>query len=780
MTCCYISRFGDFDLRRSSSIRMDKGKKGRAKTSKCSACMWLPVLLLIATGVGSAANPDGSRAQALVRSSVSIALDGRLDEPAWSEAPVVKLIQQSPDPGGATPFGTEVRVIVTGERIYFGFSCHDPDPRHISLHTMRRDETMGRDGETKSDDTVSIVLDTYGDRRTGYFFQINAAGTRTDGLISSSENTSLDWDGIWDARTARTADGWSAEVMIPSRTLSFTEGLQEWGLNLERYVPRERLTLRWSSPTLDSSLYDLSRTGTLAGVGNLEQGRGIEFAPYGVGKTKELYGQSPRSWQAAAGGEVTWKVTPQLVTVFTANTDFAETEVDARQINLTRFPLFFPEKRAFFLEGANQYEFGLGLDGDSPQFVPFFSRQIGLLDGEQVPLNAGVKLNGRVGKWNLALLDVQTREAFVSQRVVDDLGLPSPRVPSLNLLAARVSYDLNENLRVGTIVTNGDPAGLRQNTLAGVDAVWRTSKFRGDKNLLLGAWTATTQGDVGAGSKIGWGFKIDYPNDLWDCNTSINQYGEALEPLLGFLPRPGVRRTAAGCNFQPRPSKDGPFRWIRQEFFENQYARYTDSKGVVESWEYFMAPINVRFESGDRFEFNWDPHGETLMVPFEVAPNVVIPAGSYNFTRWRIEGQTSEHRPLQFGTTTWFGTFFNGHLTQWENYLRWTSPKGKVQLDFDAENDFGRLPFGNFAQRLWSMRAAYAWNPNLVLSSFVQYDTVSQNIGTNTRLRWTIKPGNDLFVVWNRGWQRIVTDPHVSIVPQNDLVVIKLRWTFRL
>lgn len=722
---------------------------------------------------------DAPSAAALVRTPSSIVLDGRLDETEWRDAPILRLVQQSPNPGAANPYDTEVRIIVSNDLIFFGFECKDPHPDRISVHTMRRDETMGQDGQTLTDDTVSIVLDTYGDRRTGYFFQINAAGTRTDGLISNPESVSLDWDGIWDAQTARTKDGWSAEIVIPSRTLSFTRGLQEWGLNVERFVPRERLALRWSSPTLDSFLYDLSRTGTLSGVSDLQQGRGIEISPYGIGKTKQFYGQSARTWQATAGGEITWKATPQLATVFTFNTDFAETEVDTRQINLTRFPLFFPEKRAFFLEGANQYDFGLGLGGEAPGFVPFFSRQVGLLDGEQIPINAGIKLNGRVGNWNLALLDVQTRETFVSPQVVTDLSLPSTRVPGTNLLAGRLSYDFNENLRVGTIVTHGDPAALRQNTLAGIDAIWHTSNFRGNKNLLLGAWSATTQGDVGPGSKMGWGFKIDYPNDLLDCNLSINQYGEALEPLLGFLPRPGVRHTSVGCDYQPRPSKDGPFKWIRQEFFENQYSRYTNTRGIVESWEYFMAPVNVRFESGDRFEFNWNPHGETLFAPFEVAPGVVIPPGSYDFIRWRLEAQTSEHRSLQFGSTTWFGTFYNGHLTQWEQYLRWTSPKGKVQLDLEMENDFGHLPSGNFVQRLWSVRAAYAWNPNLVLSSFIQYDTASQNVGTNTRLRWTIRPGNDLFVVWNRGWQRIVTDPHVSLVPESDLIAVKLRWTFR-
>lgn len=704
------------------------------------------------------------------RISTAVNFDGKLDDPAWKDAPVITLIQQSPRPGAKTPYLTEVRVLVAADAIYFGFACHDPHPEHVAIHTMRRD------GDMSGDDTVSIVLDTYGDRRTGYFFQINAAGARVDGLIRDPESASLDWDGIWDARTARTRDGWTAEIVIPSRTLSFTRGLTHWGMNIERFIPRERLTLRWASPTLDSFLYDLSRAGVLNDVTELQQGKGIELTPYATGKTKRFYGVSPRAWQASEGGDVTWKVTPQLVTVFTVNTDFAETEVDARQINLTRFPLFFPEKRGFFLEGANQYTFGLGLGSE---FVPFFSRRVGLLDFAQVPLDGGVKLNGRVGKWNLAFLDVQTRASTVPSGVVTDLALPSAQIPSTNLLAGRVSYDINENLRVGTIFTNGDPEGMHQNTLVGADAVWRTSKFRGNKNFQVGAWTATTQGDVGPGSKIGWGFKVDYPNDLWDCYTFVNHYGEALNPSLGFLPRPGIQHTSLGCAFQPRPSRDGNFSWIRQLFVENFYDRYDDPQGILESWEYFMAPINVRLNSGDRFEFNWDPHGETLLAPFEIAPGVVIPPGSYQFTRWRLEAQTSPHRPLQFGTTTWFGTFYNGHLTQQTNYVKWTSPRGRLQLEANTENDFARMPEGNFVQKLWQVQAAYAWSPNLVLTSFIQYDTESQNVGTNTRLRWTIKPGNDLFIVWNRGWQKLITRPELSLIPQSDLIAVKLRWTFR-
>lgn len=488
------------------------------------------------TGMAYAGTDD---AIVVMRTNDLIVLDGRLDDAAWRSAVVMKLVQQSPRPGEPTPYETEVRVLLAGDRLYFGFLYRDPEPQKIAVHSMSRDDPM------KGDDSVSIALDTYGDRRTGYFFQVNAAGARTDGLISSPDGPAYDWDGIWDARTARTADGWSAEIVIPARTLSFTPGLNQWGLNLERYLPRAgRITLRWASPTLDSLFCDMSRAGAIAGVGDLRQGLGIEVSPFVIERMKDSFSTSPRAWQGSEGLDVTWKITPQLVTVFTANTDFAETEVDSRQINITRFPLFFPEKRSFFLEGANQYVFGLGL-GQS--FIPFFSRQIGLLNGQPVPINAGVKLNGRVGKWNVALLDVQTRET----------KLASGTAPAVNLLAGRISFDLTDKFRVGTIFTNGDPQGLRRNTLVGFDAVWRTSKFRKNKNLLAGVWTAKTTGDLGPGRRMAWGASIQYPNDLWNCTGSVNDFGAAFQPVLGFLPRPGTRQSDFYCAYHPRPSKDG-------------------------------------------------------------------------------------------------------------------------------------------------------------------------------------------------------------------------------
>ncbi len=292
-----------------------------------------------------------------------IQLDGKLDEQAWSSTRnAVELVQQSPQPGEPTPYRTTVKVLVTRDNLYFGFDCEDPDPSRLAIHTMQRD------GSLRGDDSVAIVLDPYGDGRTGYYFQINAAGARVDGLISGPESSSSDWDGIWNASTARTPKSWTAEIVIPSRTLSFTRGLNAWGLNLERSIARDQIVLRWASPILDSFLNDMGRTGILSGIGLLEQGWGLEVSPYGIMRMKAFFNEDlaisneeRRVWEGDPGLDVTYRITPQLAAVLTANTDFAETEVDSRQLNITRFPLFSRSGGLFFSRGQTSLSLAWGL-----------------------------------------------------------------------------------------------------------------------------------------------------------------------------------------------------------------------------------------------------------------------------------------------------------------------------------------------------------------------------------------------------------------------------------
>src|SRR5215210_3097718 len=411
--------------------------------------------------------PPAPPAIAAMPAAGAIVLDGSLDEPAWTEAATIPgLSQQDPEPGRPTPFdATRVSILADGGTLYFGIVCPDPQPERIAVHTLQRDADM------EGDDTVALVLDTFGDGRTGYLFRINAGGARQDGLISGPEEVSLDWDGIWEARTRRTAEGWSAEIAVSARSLRFRPGLRAWGMNVERFVARERITLRWSGLTLDSRLEDLRRAGSLAGIDNLRQGLGLAAAPYALGRYDDRRSEPDAERTGEAGLDLAYNLTPGLGAVLTINTDFAETEVDTRQVNLTRFPLFFPEKRSFFLEGSNLFEFGSGLGTD---FIPFYSRRVGLVRGNVVPIDTGLKILGRAGRWSVAALDVETGADAAA--------------PGTNLFAGRTTYDVDDHLRVGALATRGDPDGREENSLAGLDAVWQTSSFRGDKNLSFGGW----------------------------------------------------------------------------------------------------------------------------------------------------------------------------------------------------------------------------------------------------------------------------------------------------
>jgi Domain of unknown function (DUF5916) len=700
-----------------------------------------------------------------------IDIDGKLNEPDWQTAEPMLLTQQSPHPGQNTPYTTDVRVLIYHDALIFGFHCHDPNPKAIQVHTLTQD------GDQTGDDTVSVLLDSFGDKRTGYYFQINEASGRLDGLISGPGNFSTDWDGIWNARTARTEDGWSAEIWIPAQTLTFVGGTGHWGLQLDRSIVRDQTELRWSSPTLDSDLWDMSRAGDLEIMTPLKQGLGLELVPYAQGTMLHDFVPPDRNWLGAGGGEITWRITPQLAAIGTVNTDFAETEVDSRQINITPWPLYFPEKRAFFLEGANQYDFGLGL---KTTFIPFFSRNVGLLDGYNIPLDGGVKLNGHVGPWSLALIDAQTRTTYVPESVVDYLGLPSAKVDGTNLLASRVAYDVDKHLRVGAIVTHGDPEALLSNTMAGADAVWNTSTFLGKHSMQFGGWGATTQGDVPLGSRQAWGLRFDYPNDLLNCTAGTNHYGDGFDPLLGFLPRPQTHQTDASCAYRPRPSQVGPFSAIRQATYYLAYSRITDTSGNLQSQLFTINPLYLTMNSGDIVDVTAYVDHETLTTPFAIVPTVTYPIGSYDFERYGADLVTSPHRKIQFSNSSYFGGYYNGHLYHQTNSLNWTPFRGKLEAGVTADNYFAHTPQRNFVEKLWQFKGALSWSPDLSLSTFVQYDNVSFDLSSNTRLRWTFRPGDDFYVIWDRTWVRNVTHPGVNLDPDAESITAKIRWTFRL
>src|SRR5215469_1126134 len=346
------------------------------------------LLALAATGSHAFAQEPIHQVEAGRLGDETITIDGKLDEPAWQKAGVIEdLTQQSPHPGEPTPYHTKVLLLRDHHFLYIGLRCEDPNIANSAVHTMVRDGWQG------NDDNVLIMLDTFGTKRFAYVFRVNSAGAMADGLqsptpaINSNDGVDYNWDGIWEAEVTRDDHGWTAEIAIDTRSLQFTTGLDHWGLNVSRNVPRELLTLDWSGTTLDSSVYQLQREGALTGIDGMEQGKGLDFQPYALAKYRTDKGTTSNT-----GFDLKYNFNPSLAGLFTYHTDFAEAEADQQQINTTRFPLFFPEKRQFFLQGSNLLSFGYNL---GTTFIPFNSRTIGLLNAQVVPLDEGVKLIGQ-------------------------------------------------------------------------------------------------------------------------------------------------------------------------------------------------------------------------------------------------------------------------------------------------------------------------------------------------------------------------------------------------
>jgi hypothetical protein len=681
----------------------------------------------------------------------SIHVDGLLDEPAWARAvPIGPLLQRDPDEGAAPSEETEVRVLIDADNLYFGVTCRDRTPSAI-VSTQ-----LARDADLDVDDRILIVIDPFFDHRNGFFFAVNPAGARADGQISNnSERLSLEWDGIWNARARITTEGWTAEIEIPFKSLRFKPGQSVWGLNVERQIKRFQEHDRWASPRRDLWIGNLTAAGQLEGLTALRQGRGFDIRPF------VSAGEENSRGRFKGGLDLVKNVTPNLTASATFNTDFAETEVDARQINLTRFDLFFPEKRTFFLEGAGVFDVA-GLGNQNADLIPFFSRTIGLRDEQEVPILFGVKVSGRQAGYNIGLLDVRTRHT-----ILDEGPLAGQ-----NLLALRVSRNLFEQSSIGIIGTHGNPSSGRSgNTLLGVDARLATSRFRRGQNLSLDLYALRTQGGASTRAGHAYGFRLDYPNDLWDIVLHWKRIGEGFDAAMGFVPRTGIRKTNLGIAFQPRPGRFG----IRQFFFELEPELITNLRGRVENWRVFTAPFNLRTESGEHLEWNYIPTFERLDVPFEIQPGLVIPPGSYRWTRYRAEMNTATKRPWVVDFAFRYGSFYGGTLRQYEPVLT-LKPNSHLAVVVQVERDESSLPQGDFVTQLYSARLDYNFSPDVTSSNLVQYDSVSRILGVQSRFRWILRPGNDLFFVVSRGWFRRYDGDYL---PNFDRGSAKLQYTFR-
>lgn len=689
-----------------------------------------------------------------------IRIDGVLDEKVWLDGPGIgEFVQVEPNNGEKPTEATEVRIAYDKHALYIAARCYDRRPERI-LSTE-----MGRDADLGENDHLGFLLDTYHDHRNAYLFATNPAGALLDGRITENKEEAIDWNGIWNVRTLVDDQGWTAEFEIPFKTIGFSPSVREWGFNIQRRQARLREISRWASPSLDIKLYHVNQAGHLTGLEGLTQGVGLDVKPYGIaGFTRDI--ESPDRLRAAHSGgvDIFYRITSNLVSSTTFHTDFAETEADTRQVNLTRFSTFFPEKRSFFLEDAGIFDFAGGRGDEPGDGLLFFSRRIGLVGGKEVPILAGEKLTGKIGRFDIGLLDVQTDDL-----VEEDLRL----VPGKNLAVGRVKANFGRQSYVGALFTNGDPTGRTGNQAGGLDLKLATSSFlKSEKNLGLTLFGAKTRTSGVVGRDTAYGGSILFPNDLTHFEYKWLKIGENFEPAMGFMPRRGVRLSSLNTELRPRPK----FWNIRQMSFEFEYADYYNLEHrSSETREVSFTPFQWRFHSGEFISYDWTRNVERLYEEWEIFDGVSLPAGEYTFATHGIGFESSQNKPLSIGMDLKTGSFFSGTRREVEVDLTWRKDR-HLSTSLAWEQNWVRLDEGKFNTSLVMYRLDYAFTPLISLANFVQYDTESRNIGLQSRLRWILQPGNEFFVVLNHAWQENRYDRFESAQTRFR---VKLNYTFR-
>jgi len=722
------------------------------------ACVFSLIALLGIVGsantVVAAVRSEPPEAEAqVIPAEESIRLDGILDEAVWEKAyPIGPFRQVDPVENGEPSERTVVRVAATLDAVYFGIVCYDSQADKIASYTMQRD------AELRGEDHIKIVLDTFLNGRSGYVFAVNPNGARTDGLVArDGEGEDNDWDGIWEAAVRRFDEGWSAEIYIPVKTIRFQKGLNRWGFNVERRIERLQETDRWASYSRNFKVTHVSQGGILNDIPDFQQGMGLTVRPYAMGSRTQESPGSPVGYDFRPGLDLLKNFGGNVTGLLSVNTDFAETEVDTRRINLTRFPLFFPEKRTFFLEGSDIFNFGLGMGFHQDRdVIPFFSRRIGLTEGEAVPLDLSVKATGSLGRFNFGILDSLTRP-------VDALA------PRTNLFAFRANQNLWAESRAGLLVTAGDPLGRSNSWLVGGDFVYKTSKFGGNKNLLLGVWGVATNREGLGSDRTAMGIAMDFPNDLWDISFNAKRIGADFDPSLGFVPWKGIYKSNLNFMFMPRPEWD----WLRMMRYEVFTQVVTDLQGRVYQWRIFTAPLNWSLESGDRIEFNIVPYMERVPEPFDLTDNVSIAEGKYHWTRYRLEFQSSSKRKILGQFSWWFGSFYDGRMDQYQVELSWR-PSHRLNFSLEGEKNKGYVSSGPTDILLFQSRVNVFFSPNFQILSYLQYDNQSRSLGMNMRVRWTYRSLVDVFLVYNHNW--LETDGRFMRELNQFFVKIQYSW----
>ncbi|MFT6725211.1 MAG: hypothetical protein ACJARN_002081 [Arenicella sp.] len=668
-------------------------------------------------------------------------IDGNLDEEVWRMAPVISDFHQiRPDDHGVPSEKTEVQIARSDEFIYVAFKAYDSDIENLSAKGFIQGQNFF------SDDRLAVYIDSFNDRRNCYFFQVNGNGIRRDALLGNDYFIE-DWSTIWYANTQRYDWGWSAEMAIPVKSIAFDPNADSWGINFGRVHPRVGEEMAWSSRERN---INPSVAGYIGGVKNFDQGLGLEFAP----SVSLVYFDDEAGSTTDIEPSLTtfYNVTPFLTAGLTLNTDFSATDVDDRQLNLSRFSLFFPEKREFFLRDASIFEFG-NIDDNGR---PFFSRRIGLSsEGEPLNIDAGVKLSGRAGAWNVGALAIR-----------QDAELDGA---DNGLFVGRVSRNVFDESEVGLITTSGDPTSSKGNSLVGGDYTYRTSRLLGDQRLRATAWYQETETDGFDDNQRAYGVGINLPNYKYSGYLDYRRIEENFNPALGFVNRSGVEQVDGQARYRHR-LQGRYWQWLRTRV---QYSRSERINGGLQSQRVFWNFFEGFSEKNDFFTFFIGQTKEGVITPFELRSGVDIPVGEFTSDRYGVFFKTGPQNPVSFELEVADGDFFGGSRLQVTPEVQWR-PSKHIFASFSANENRIKLPQGNFTSRLYSARFNYAFDRRWAWLNVVQADNFSDTISINSRIRFQPRANREFFLVLNQTRDR-VTEKIID-----SAIVFKAAFNFRI
>lgn len=657
-----------------------------------------------------------------VRVTSAPEIDGLLDDAVWNSAiPINDFKQQEPIAGSQPSLQTEVRIIYDSEYFYVGVMCRDNEPNKIIARELKWD------GFISADDNIKLLFDTFNDNRSAYWFGTNPLGAQDDALLTGFEMKDFNeaWNAVWDVECKILDDGWSAEFRFPFSTFKFyNKEKQIWGFNIERGIRRKNETVLWTSIGQNLGLIKIGEAGDLVGIENIQRGNPIYLKPYFSAGAQFINGD--KKYIHEPGLDVKYGVTETLSLDATVNTDFAQVESDRSRINLSRFPLFFPEKREFFLEGMKTFDFNLGGNNSL-----FYSRRIGINRGQQIPIIAGAKLVGRVGDFEVGAINMQTAAK-------DD-------EPTTNYSVARAKYDLFGSSSIGVLLTN-KLSSKGYNRGIGTDMNFAFNDFLGDQNLIVRAGIAKTDEKEGAKNSWAGNFFIDFPNDLIDTYLGYRFIQGGFNPAMGFVSRKSFQQLTYNLQLSPRINKYG-IKKLEFEIFESSI--YYDNNGNLQSAQFTISPIGIETENGDQLGFGIHRTFDKPIEDFEIFNRTQILAGNYWYTTYSASLETSYSRNIYAEIDYRWGGYYNGSGKSFSSQLSLIANK---HLTISGDYSFNQIDINRNSLKTHEIgsRLTYSFSTKVASSIFTQWNNEDNEVNINYRVNWKPKVGSDFYLVINQ------------------------------